>query len=328
MSGSDALRAGEIAEGAGDFVGATAAYQSALTDDDLTVVGNAQFRLGRVAWRQGQLDIAQERFEAARAISLRTGDDQARALVENALGLVHYSRGEYVQARAAFDVAHELSDDATLRAKVLLNLGILANIAGDFEQAKASYMRSRLSFQVAGDRAGEALAVHNLGMVYADLHQWDEADEAFRECLQLCEEQGNRPLTASVLVNWSEVHCARGRFDDAIADCDRAISISKELGAEVQYGEALRWKGQALSASGRHAIGETALRDAVRIARRTHVKLLEAEAAGALGSSVASRGDEAGARKWLTRALDLYESMGLKREAADISARLEPSKDQ
>ena len=323
MTGPEAIAAGEKAEAAGDFVVASAAYQAALTDADLRIVGQAQFNMGRVAWRQGQLDSAREHFDAARATALRAGDSEARARVENGIGLVHYGRGEYVQARAAFDVANELTADATLQAKILLNLGILANIDGDFDGAKTSYLRSRASFQQAGDRAGEALALHNLGMVHADLHNWDEAEDAFGQCLELCEEQGNRPLLASALVNRSEVYCARDRFDEAIADCDIAISIAKELGAEVQRGEALRWKGHALTAAGRHVLAGTALRDAVRIARRTHVKLLEAEASRDMGVNAASREDDAGARKWLLRALALYETIGVTRDAADVRAHLD-----
>ena len=67
---------------------------------------------------------------------------------------------------------------------------------------------------------------------------------------------------------------------------------------------------------------ETALRNAVRIAQRTRVKLLEAEATGDLGASARARGDDVGALKWLTRALVLYEDMGLQREAAELRRKL------
>lgn len=323
MDGRETILEAERAETAGDFVAATAAYQTALDDPDPGVVGSAQFALGRVAWRQGQLDLAKERFEAARATALRIGDEEARARAENGLGLVHYGRGEYVQARAALTVARDLSKDPVLRAKALLNLGIIANIEGDYTAAQAHYTRSRAAFQQAEDDAGESLALHNLGMLNADLHNWDDAEDAFRECLELCERRGDRPLTASVLVNRSEVKCARGRFDEAVSDCDLAISIAEEIGAEVQRGEALRWKGHALSEAGRHADADRVLREALRIARRTHVKLLEAEAARDLGLLSSAKRDVPGARKWLSLALDLFEAMGAQRDAIEVRDDLE-----
>lgn len=323
MSGHSVLLAGSQAEAAGDFVGAAAAYRAALENAvDDSLIGDANFHLGRVAWRQGWLDSAKEHFEVARSAALRIGDDEARARAENGLGLVHYGRGEYVQARAALSVARDLSRDPVMRAKALLNLGIIANIEGNFDEAQTSYTRARAAFQQADDSGGEALALHNLGMLHADQHDWDNADSAFRKCLELCEARGDRPLIASVLVNRSEVSCAHGQFDEAVAACDLAISISEEIGAEVQRGEALRWKGYALWRAGRSDSAEQASQEAMRIARRTHVKLLEAEAARDLGLGVASR-DAERARKWLTRALELFDELGALRDAAEAREALE-----
>src|SRR5215510_7238782 len=210
MSGRTEILAGAQAESAGDFVGAAAAYRAAIENavDDESLVGDAHFHLGRVAWRQGQLDTAKDHFEVARSTALRISDDEARARAENGLGLVHYGRGEYVQARAALSVARDLSRDPVMRAKALLNLGIIANIEGDFDAAQTHYTRARAAFQQADDTGGESLVLHNLGMLYSDLHNWDNADAAFRQCLELCEARGDRPLIASVLVNRSEVSSA------------------------------------------------------------------------------------------------------------------------
>jgi tetratricopeptide (TPR) repeat protein len=323
VSGRDEIVAGAKAETAGDFVVAAAAYQSALDDGDENTVGDAHFHLGRIAWRQGQFDAARERFDAARAIALKTGDAEARARAENGLGLVHYSRGEYVQARAAMTVARDMSRDPVMRAKALLNLGIIANIEGDYDNAQNNYIRSRTAFQQANDAPGEVLALNNLGMLYADLHNWDSADHAFEQCLDLCESLGDRLRIASVLVNRSEVSCARERYDEAIADCDRAISVAGEVGAEAQRGDALRWKGHALWRAGRHEPAEAALREAVRIAHRMHVKLLEAEAARDLGLQASELGEKPRARKWLTRALQLFESLGAQRELSAVREELD-----
>jgi tetratricopeptide (TPR) repeat protein len=323
MSGRGEILSGAKAETAGDFVEAAAAYRAALSSPDETIVADAQFHLGRVAWRQGQLGVAKEYFELARDMSQRLGDDEARARAENGLGLVHYGRGEYVQARAALSVARDLSRDPVMRAKALLNLGIIANIEGDFDTAQLNYTRSRAVFQQAGDTAGESQALHNLGMLHADLHNWDNADDAFRQCLELCEARGDRPLIASVLVNRSEVSCARERYDDAIAACDLAVAITEEIGAEVQRGEALRWKGYALARAGRAQAAEDASREAMRIARRTHVKLLEAESTRDMGKLALGRGDTARAHKWLTRALELFEALGVTHDATEVREELE-----
>jgi tetratricopeptide (TPR) repeat protein len=325
VSGRDEIVAGTNAETAGDFVGAAAAYQAALQDLDAATVGDAHFHLGRLAFRQGQFDLARERFESARAVALTTADTEARARAENGLGLVHYSRGEYVQARAALTVARDLARDPIMRAKALLNLGIISNIEGDYESAQTHYIRSRAAFQQAEDATGEAMALNNLGMLYADQQNWDSANVAFGQCLELCEALGDRIRVATALVNRSEVSCARKEFDKAVADCDRAIAIAEAAGAESERGEALRWRGRALWLSGNQEAGEESLRDAVRIAHRTHVKLLEAEASHDLGLQAIELGEVARAKKWLTRSLQLFERIGAQREVTavrDTLARL------
>src|SRR5947209_8701082 len=128
MSGREAIQSGEAAELSGDFLGAAAAYQSALGDRDPLVVADAEFHLGRVSWRQSRLDEAVSHYEAARAGALQHGDDELRARIENGLGAVHYARGEFEQARACYSVALELTTDDTQRGRVLLNLGAIANI--------------------------------------------------------------------------------------------------------------------------------------------------------------------------------------------------------
>jgi tetratricopeptide (TPR) repeat protein len=219
-------------------------------------------------------------------------------------------------------VALEVATDETQRGRVLLNLGAIANVEGDLEAARAHYIRSRNIFQQATYVRGEALALHNIGMLHADQSSWDEAEEAYRRCLELLETAGDRQMIANVLLNRSEVSCARERFDDAVANCDLALSIYSEIGDEVGRGEAMRWKGHALVRFGRFADGDRALNDALRIARRSQVKLLEAEAARDLAASRRQQGDAAGARKVLTRALALFEELGAQREIADAQSEL------
>jgi tetratricopeptide (TPR) repeat protein len=323
MNGGDAIRSGEALETAGDFLDAAAAYQSAAASSDPLIVADAKFHLGRIAWRQGRFDEAVGAYEEARAITLAHDANELRARIENGLGAIHYARGEFAQARACYAVALELATDETQRGRVLLNLGAIANIEGDYEEARKAYQRSRLISQRAGYRRGEAMALHNLGMLAADEERWDDADEAYRRCLELLEVENDRSMIAKVLNNRVDVSTARGRYDEAVALADRALAMYVEIGEEIGRGETLRSKGNALFAANRAAEAERALHDAVRIGHRTQVKLLEAEASRDLAHIFVARGDTAGARKSLERALVLFEELGAQRELLDVRAELD-----
>jgi tetratricopeptide (TPR) repeat protein len=287
------------------------------------VLAETRFRLGRVAWRQGRFDEALAHYDEARGLAQQLDDVELRARVENGVGAVHYSRGAYAQARASYRVALELAHKDALRAKALLNLGVIANVESDFEAARGFYARSRDAFRRAGDISGEALVLHNIGMLCSDLERWEEADEAFDRCLTLCEGQGNRQMVANVLINRSELLCARGQFDAAAAECSRALAIYTETGDEVGRGEAMRLQAHAERRAGRHEAAVRLLREAVRIAARHQSALLEAEAARELGALEQERGDAAAATQWLERALARFVSLGAKREEEAVRAELE-----
>lgn len=322
MSPIDSIRAGVEREQEGDLLEATAAYQTALDDPDPSVIADANYHLGRIAWRQGRHDVAIERYELARSLAARAGNVGLRAVVENGIGAVHYAREAYAQARASYRLALELSEEPSHRGRVMLNLGVLANVEGDFETAKSSYRRSRDLFRAIEDSTGEAQAWHNLGALHADLEEWDDADHAYATCLALCEARDDRQMMAHALVGQAEVACARERFDDALPACDEAIGISAQIGDELGRGEALRWKGHALRRLSEFASAERALDEAIRIAHRVQDTLLEAEASRDMAASVGERAGRAAARPWADRALALFDQLGAEDDGAELRAGL------
>src|SRR6185503_11224945 len=228
MGSRDAIVAGEASELAGEFLEASAAYTSALGDHDPSVVADAHFHLGRVNWRQAHFDDAAREYEAARAIALQHGLKELRARVENGLGVVHHARGEYTQAKACYAIALELAGDDVQRGRVLLNRGASENIEGNLDAARSYYARSRAMSQQSGYTRGEAMALHNLGMLNADEGRWDDAEDAYNRCLQLLESFGDRQSIGHVLMNRTELHCGRERYEEAIASADLGLSIFSE----------------------------------------------------------------------------------------------------
>lgn len=318
----DLLREGEAAELRGDHVAAAAAYKRALSTTDQRLIGEATFRLGRVAWRQGRLDDAAEMYERARTIASEVKDDELRAAAENGIGSVHCQRSALTQARASFRVALDLTQSPALRGRIQVNLGVLATLEGDAASARELYQRGAQAFQLANDDAGLALALHNLGLLHADAREWPEADEAFERCLALAERTGDRQLVGAVLLNQAELACARERPADALACCERAVALFTELGDEVGRAMAMRWKGEAFRRLRRPEDALPLLRDAIRLAGRLQLPLLEAESARELGLLHMAGGDGTSASKWLRRALVRFKTAGAEAAAAEVDGVL------
>jgi tetratricopeptide (TPR) repeat protein len=312
------LAQGGDAEGRGDFTEAVAAYTAALQDPDPHVVAEAHFRLGRAAWRQARYDDAIRLYERAIALAAQLGDPLIQASALNGIGAVHCERGEYAQARARYQAALDLAGDSPLRGKILLNLGVILNIEGDWPAALDLYRRAADTFAGVGDEVSQALALHNMGMVHADGRQWDEADRAFASCLEICDRHGDRQTAANVLLNRTELLVGRERLEEALSSSERALELFTQLGDEVGRAEALRWIGRVHAERGDLPAAERRLRETVRIAMRLQRPLLEAEACRDLGRLKRTEGDREESLKWLRRAHDRFVAVGAVKDAAGV----------
>lgn len=322
MIGPEQLAKGERAEVVGDYLAAAAAYRSVTGVSNTELAADAHFRLGRVSWRLGRFDVAMTAFANARALAEKAGATELQARAENGTGAVHYALSDYPSARSAYAASLALTGDRAMRGKIILNLGVIENILGHFEQAREQYEFAYQSFVEEGDSVSATLALHNRGMVEADLLRWPAADLSFRAALALATEAGNRDMIAKTLVNQSEVLVAQGALDEAVAQCDRALLIYDDMGDELGRGEALRWRAHALAHAGEHASAERSAREALQIAVRCGARLLEAEVARDLGLLRGRLGDRNGGQKLLLRAHALFTEVGVEREASALGEAL------
>lgn len=316
------IEAGEAARVRGDYLEARSAFEAAAEDPDPLVAGTAYHCLGKLAWHQGAFDAAAIAFEKARAIGIRLDAADLRARAEIGLGGVHFARGEYDRAKTMYEGVRRLPRASEFMGKIFLNLGAIANIEGDFSAAERYYLEACEIFAAAGDEAEQVGAYHNLGMLHTDRMEWDKADAAYTRAMELADRTGNSEHYAMAIMNRSELSCAMGRYETALEQCDAALAVFAEIGAEIPRGTTLRWKGRALRELGRYDLAERALTEAMRIAHRAQARLLEAETMQELGQMLALGSDRASARKWLRRAHDLFVTLGAMREAEEVSADL------
>lgn len=318
-----AIEAGEAARLRGDYLEARGAFETALEDPDPLVVGTAHHCLGKLGLIEGAFEAAAVHYEKARTIAVRHDAAELRARCEIGLGTVAVNRGDFDTARQLFDAVKSNPAATELAGMAHCNLGAIANIQGDLPGALAHYSKANEIFARLGEPIHQIKVWHNLGMLHADQLQWEEAEDAYDKSRALAERFGDREAIGMITMNQSELSCAMGRYEAAVEQCDAALAIFAEIGAEVPRGTTLRWKGRALRELGQYPLAERALTEAMRIAHRAQARLLEAETMQELGAMLALAGDTGAARRWLKRALDLFVSLGATREAEELSADLQ-----
>src|SRR5438552_4466156 len=256
---ADLVHEGRSRERAGCFPEAIGFYQSAVElaekKGEPPVLAEALRRLAVLRHKRGEsagaLELCRRSYQVARQIP----NNLLAAEALNTLGAINLATGSLEEIRRTLLEALELGGESReLRARVEQNLGIVANIQGQLDDALAFYGCSLAAYREAGDEHGCAMAFHNLGMVSADRELFDEADNYFRESLEIAERAGDAHLQGLCLVNQAEVHIARQRFEDARRNAESALALFDQLGATGAKSDAYRVIGVVYRETGRPAL--------------------------------------------------------------------------
>ena len=129
------------------------------------------------------------------------------------------------------------------------------DLQGDHKKAVAEYEHSRTIAVELGNRRGEAVASHNLGLCHRSLKQYDKAIELFEQSLAIHEELGDRWGQARTRVNLARCLSRHGQHGRAVTCLKQALTqawafFQEQGDAERQartaknLGEALRAQAQ------------------------------------------------------------------------------------
>jgi tetratricopeptide (TPR) repeat protein len=157
--------------------------------------------------------VARAQESAAQARAHHFDTLLAEAL--NAEAAVYQSQGDLDRARALYDEMLTLTDDLRIRGIALQNLGSLAAIRGDFQQAEDRFVESFQCFQAGGYTRGVVFALNNYGRAALDRRADAVAHPVLDRAEALARELMDLELLAIVRVNLAESHLRKGNIDRA-----------------------------------------------------------------------------------------------------------------
>ena len=175
-------------------------------------------RIGRLYFDEGDFAAGVDCLTAALATAEALGDQALVAYANNVMAIGHWQRGMLQEAErlygAAYRAAREVKD-TKLTAMVDQNLGIIANMQGDLPRALRHYESSLAGYRDLGldEFIGKLLA--NMGLAYAHLERWDEAERIYQESLAICAACGDVSTALMVEGNRAETQIARGMYSEA-----------------------------------------------------------------------------------------------------------------
>jgi len=309
-------RAACIPEAAALYEAAIAAAQPA---GEHAALAEALRRFAVLRHRRGESAEARELCRRSHAVACHAGNAVLAGEALNTLGGIDLATDAVVDALRALELGGQSRE---LRARVEQNLGILANIQGEFDEALAHYGRSLEAYRASNDEHGCAIAYHNLGMASADRQQFDEAERYFRQSYEIAERASDLHLQGLCLVNHADVHLVRERYEDARRNAETALALFDQLDARSDKADAYRVLGMVFRETGRPALAEARLRSAIEQAMSSDAVLNGAEASRELALLYQSMGRNQEALTLLNDAHRLFRRLNARVDLVHVDGKL------
>lgn len=321
------IDAARDAERSGDSAAALQHYEKALAgldDPRDRRVSDILRWIGSVHRERGETRRAERRYRESLEATRSSGYTEGQAHAVNWLAVIAMGRGNLEEAESTFKRARRLAiaaEEERLVGAIEQNLGILANIRGDFDTALVHYRSAIAQFQSSSDPM-VGLVLNNLGMLHTDLEQWDEADDAFARAMEVARDTGNPMLENAVEVNLAELHVGRAEWDRAAEAADRALELARARNDRLREAEGLKFRGIVHRNRDRLRAAEHDLEEAATLAAEGEDRLLQAEVARELGELFLRLGRTDDARAAFARALDLFRGLGATLDCRQVESRL------
>jgi tetratricopeptide (TPR) repeat protein len=273
--------------------------------------------------RSGRSREARELLSGSLPSIERRGDRAALRQAVNLLGAASFETGELGDAEVAFNRALELGrsdNDDLLVARATNNLGAIANVRGEREQAIAMYSLAIAAYQRLGQPRGLASAYHNMAITFRHIGLLERADEYERRAIEFAMEAENPHILSLARIGRAELSLLRG--DARLAEAT-ALLVAREFASRSdphQQANALRVVGAARTALGDLDGARRALDEGLTLAREHSAALAEAELLRARAELNCWLHDRAAARADATEAIRIFDRLAA-REDSDKLAR-------
>ncbi len=263
-------------------------------------------------------------LEAAYAAAERDGDERALGHAQNLHGIIFWRMGQLDEARRLYLAARERAlrhHEPILAAMTAQNLGVIASVRGEIEQALMYYESALREYRQLEMHRDECIALNNLGLLQTRLGRWAEADASYTEALRLAQRYVHPDIQTQLEVNHAALTVARGDYLEAQKEVTQALANSRARGDDTATAEALKLAGIISRVRKMHDMAEMHFRDAAKIAEQRQDILLLAE----LHRESAILYRESGRNRELLRSLNsahrLFTELKARKDLADIERK-------
>ncbi len=288
-------------------------------------------KMGQVYRSLGEYSFAMEQFQKALRLFQQENDQRGVAATLDDIGRVHWMQGEIELAlanhRDSLALRRSLGDPRSI-ALALAHIGGVLVAKGKLAEAMQHLQESLELRRSVGDRRGEAESLNAFGAVFFGRGYFDRALTLWQEASALCDLTGDRETQAYLLNNMAEAQLEQANLEGAAASLARALDICNDT-RNLRSRATVLWNlGRLHQAQGDSTAAQEQGQEALAIARRAGLKVVEAQALSLLAQVESDtlfdphRDTQGGAEAKLRRAVDLLEQVGDAAETSRVLRQL------
>lgn len=223
--------------------------------------------------------------KAKKAFKLKK-DNKGVAFCENFLGTIYGERGDIKKAKSHFEVSVSLLNpaiDKALFGLLEINLGILNNIQGNFDEAFTCFRRALLIFEQTHDLNRVAELRHNIGMLFTEKGDYNSALEEFDISIALSIELGLLSKLGITYLSKAFIYTQLKDYPLAAVFANRAMVICSKLNDRLSMADIYKIQGIIERNQSNYKLSENYLLTSLRLNRELSNDLNEAETLFELG---------------------------------------------
>ena len=229
------------------------------------------------------------------------------------------SGNHYLEAVTIHNTARHAArrlGDKAAEATALTDLGVIEWILGRYQQSASRYQRALALYREEGDRPGQARALSNLGLAALQRCRYPQATRYLQQALALFLENGDQPGQARALINLGLAALRQRRYPQATQHFEQALALFSATGDRLGGAHVLTYLGLVDLRRRRYPQATRRLQEALATNREYGDRSGEADSLNGLGEVFTATGQSERARVQHAEALDLAIQIGDSYEQA------------
>ena len=271
------------------------------------------------------LDAERANLHAAASYAAASGRLGHAIAIAAAISGFLFTRGHWDQSAILHQgalAAARQAGDRAGQAGALNELGLLQEATGDYPAAAASHQGALELYRGLGDRFGQASAMDNLGWVQVGTGEYPAAAASCQQALVLYRDLSHRAGQARAIDNLGAIQSWTGDYPAAAASHQQALGMFRDLGHRLGQAMALTNLGLVQSRTGDYPAAAASYQQALGMYRDIGDRQGQADALLNLGEVQMLAGDYPAAVASLTQALGMYRDIGHQQGQANAIGNL------